>query len=441
MRIVCVQSTAVTLDAWPDTLKHIESAAASAAEHRPDLILFPEGAFPTYGLRSAAAHRDMLRAGMPSHEDFLDRCGAMARRQKVCIAIGFIEDTDSGLANAAAFIDRAGRVLHIHRKLLRWDFDNELFVPGDTLAAFDTEFGRIGLMICADARLPEVPASLVADGARLLLQPTAWVNSATADDPTTLPMWNAQPSFLIPSRAAELGVPIASASKVGIERGTQFVGRSLICDGDGASLASATGAQPALVVAEVELPAAAKLEFSSDERDALCAPGDATPRPTQEAARYCRLQITRRRPAAAPQPALDTSQIEVTPTSVESTGLRAGRHVTLELPAAGRFAPARCAVLNGADIVFVRAAAPPTRMQVLHLRTRAAENRVFLIAADPVGVRVWDPRGLLLDDRRWPERDTGAAPPIQLDLRLAADKCVAPGTDVIAARTPRLYRF
>jgi predicted amidohydrolase len=53
--------------------------------------------------------------------------------------------------------------------------------------------------------------------------------------------WNPQPDFLIAARAAELGVPIASASKWGQEQETTFVGSSLVCNADGQVVAPLRG--------------------------------------------------------------------------------------------------------------------------------------------------------------------------------------------------------
>ena len=94
--------------------------------------------------------------------------------------------------------------------------------------------------------LPEVPATLAARGARLLLQPTAWVNVGTPDR-----LWNPQPDYLIAERAREFGIPVASCSKWGVEGATTFVGSSLICDAGGNVLAQCGTKETNVVVADV----------------------------------------------------------------------------------------------------------------------------------------------------------------------------------------------
>lgn len=75
---------------------------------------------------------------------------------------------------------------------------------------FDTEFGRIGVMICADGRVPEVARMLRLGGAQLILDAVNLVASAEAPDKLT----NQQYQFILPIRAWENGVPIAVCGKV-----------------------------------------------------------------------------------------------------------------------------------------------------------------------------------------------------------------------------------
>ena len=63
----------------------------------------------------------------------------------------------------------------------------------------DTPWGRVGIMICADARLPEIAATLATRRRQLLLQPTAWVNVGTPDEPV-------EPAAGLPDPRAAVGV-------------------------------------------------------------------------------------------------------------------------------------------------------------------------------------------------------------------------------------------
>ena len=70
-----------------------------------------------------------------------------------------------------------------HRKTHLFDIDvkgGQSFKESDTLTAgnsgtvFDTEFGRMGVMICFDIRFPEFARMMVNDGAKMIFVPAAF---------------------------------------------------------------------------------------------------------------------------------------------------------------------------------------------------------------------------------------------------------------------------
>ena len=75
----------------------------------------------------------------------------------------------------AYIFDREGKQIGKHRKVHLFDIDvkgGQTFKESDTLTAgdsdtvFDTEFGKIGVMLCFDIRFPELSRMMVNDGAR-----------------------------------------------------------------------------------------------------------------------------------------------------------------------------------------------------------------------------------------------------------------------------------
>ncbi len=51
-------------------------------------------------------------------------------------------------------------------------FDPEFYHPGYEISAFDTRFGRMGMMICYERQVPEVAGALAMDGARYIINPS-----------------------------------------------------------------------------------------------------------------------------------------------------------------------------------------------------------------------------------------------------------------------------
>lgn len=449
MRLAVAQIPGAELVRWRDTLALLERQVADAAAQRAALVVLPECAFPAYYLESAATYRAAWRAGLPGPRDVIDAARGWAATHQVAICLGHIEEDGERLYNTATLIDPDGTVRGQAHKRFLWDFDHRWFTAGDELRPIETSLGRIGVMICADARLPEIPATLVKRGADLLIQPTAWVNTGTPAAP-----YNPQPDFMIPARAREFGVPIASASKHGPEGPTLFVGSSLICDAGGRVIVQAGRRDTNVLVAEVEPGAARTPELTEDERRRLAQP----PRPPEDSPAPTRLpELT----VLVADEAISATQLEVYDHMLAQ--LWDGRHeyavlllapnepaeaaglhhaVVLGGPAEGlrycgaiaigsvsaadaaRFAPIRCLALDGAHAVVVFGEGVTEQV----LRTRALENRIYIIAYDRPPVRIYAPSGRRVQQVGVP-----------LKMTETVDKCVAPQTDILHGRRPAQY--
>lgn len=85
--------------------------------------------------------------------------------------------------NTSYVFDRSGQQIARHRKAHLFDIDvkggqyfkeSDTLTAGDTDTVFDTEFGRMGVMICYDIRFPELARMMVNDGARVIFVPAAF---------------------------------------------------------------------------------------------------------------------------------------------------------------------------------------------------------------------------------------------------------------------------
>ena len=81
--------------------------------------------------------------------------------------------------NSAVLIDNKGELKLLHRKLNELDIGNDFYNLGDRLNVAETEFGVIGLMICADAFAEDqvISRSLCYMGADIILSPSSWAVS------------------------------------------------------------------------------------------------------------------------------------------------------------------------------------------------------------------------------------------------------------------------
>lgn len=112
--------------------------------------------------------------------------------------------------------------------------------PGTDLPVFDTPWGKVGILICYDLRIPEPSRVLALRGAQLIILPTNWPGTNQAADLFTV------------VRASENKVFLAACDRVGEESGFRFIGRSGIYGPDGACLAKA-GESEEVLIADLDL--------------------------------------------------------------------------------------------------------------------------------------------------------------------------------------------
>jgi len=210
---------------WPLILERIQLAGASGAQ----LAVLPEGTVPAYVIGNAAIDSSIAERALN------DICG-IAQREHIVIVYGTARFKESLMYNSASVIDSDGSVAGHADKCFLWHFDRQWFASGDVSAPIKTSVGNLGVMICADGRIPTIARSLADQGAELFVMPTAWVTSGR--DPQNLE--NIQADLLARVRARENGMPFVAANKSGVERGcVLYCGKSQIIDAAGEILSIA----------------------------------------------------------------------------------------------------------------------------------------------------------------------------------------------------------
>lgn len=406
MIVACGQMTATTIDqaaaAWPA----IERLAKQAGGARVDLLVLPETAYPAYWLESAERY---LQTDIERSAAVLERLARIAANHRMWLVAGFVEEAEGKLFNSAAVFDRAGKLIGVARKNFLWGCDHQWFTPGRALSVFNAEFGRLGVLICADARVPEIPATLARDGAELIVQPTAWVNTSKVRRTYR----NIQPDFLIRARAMEFNVPFVCCSKSGRE-GTvlEYVGQSQIVSANGQVRTQAAPGGEELIAAEItpNPPRPARINPPQLERLLSGAPAHTAVQPTG----MCRVEVK-----------LSADAVE---SAMKAVGARV---VRLPIGDLAGFAAARCAALDGAQVLVAEGRVADDTAA----RARAAENRVFVIIASHAVWKVIDPDGTVA----WRQGDGSDA--AHIDLAQADLKQFTPETDLWSQRRVECYRL
>ncbi|HET9343846.1 MAG TPA: nitrilase-related carbon-nitrogen hydrolase [Candidatus Eremiobacteraceae bacterium] len=418
---------------------------ATSAAHDAKIVVLPECSYPAYVLLKRS-----LPGGARASERALARVAQAAKRSSIDVCIGMaLQANDGSIRNEAVYIDRTGRVVARYAKVFLWNFDRRWFAPGRAVDAFDTSYGRLGMMICADGRMPEIARSLARRGAWLILDPTAWVGTG-ADYAR---MANPQVEFMMRVRARENGVWIAAADKCGSEHeAVHYVGASMIVAPDGERIACASADRPALIAADVPIARAPKpfvVALTPSERRSL---RSAYRAPRSKSAPRFRLGVLQGTLGKGRAVALAALRAQGADAVIEAARSAADARTALASIRALRVAvvdgtamfapePARAAALRGADVIVWSKA--PYRDDVRDTaRTRALENRVFVVAAlsrvgkgDATSL-VADPDGRVIGEALAGKASGFVA---QIDAGAASDKRVVPGSDALADRIPKAF--
>jgi len=101
-----------------------------------------------------------------------ERLGTKARQHHMYIVAGVYEREGAALYNTAVLIDRQGKVAGKYRKvyLPREEIEGGL-TPGNDYPVFETDFGRIGMMICWDSQYADPARALAVQGAEIIFLP------------------------------------------------------------------------------------------------------------------------------------------------------------------------------------------------------------------------------------------------------------------------------
>lgn len=406
MIVAAGQMEATTLATASKVWPVVAQLASQASDSGADLLVLPETTYPAYWLESIDRY---MQPDIERMDRVLDRYAKTAAKHGMWIVVGFVEEADGRLFNSAAVFNRSGEMVGVARKNFMWDCDNSWFTPGESLSVFDTEFGPMGLLICADARTPEIVNTLVSGGAEFIVEPTAWVNASKVRRTYR----NVQADFMIRARAMEFAVPFVCASKSGREEDKlEYAGQSQIVDASGRVLQKAPIGGDHLIGAELQ-PAPGR-PAEADENLIKQLTQTASPYRAEQPGGKIQIRVQADADAIA--------------RGIGSSGGRAASFAAGEL---SKFPQSRCAALAGVQVLVYRGRISDDAFA----RSRAAENRVFVVVASDSLQYVIAPDGNVI----WRTADGGNS--VEIDLSQADDKRFTPVTDIWEQRHPNCFRF
>lgn len=212
----------------------IDSAVRQAKDRGADIVCLPEMAL--LGWVNPDAHH---RAHPIPGEDSRALC-RLARDHQVHLCVGLAEKQGRHLYDAALLIDDTGRILLKHRKInLLSELMTPPYTPGRDINVAETQFGRIGLLICADTHEPEILARMAELKPRLVLVPYGY-----AAEEDTWPEHGMVLEDVVANAARTTGAPVIGTNLIGRIshgpwKGRTYGGHSVAADGQGRILARA----------------------------------------------------------------------------------------------------------------------------------------------------------------------------------------------------------
>jgi predicted amidohydrolase len=225
----------------------VEAAIERGIAHKADLIVFPELALTGYFLKDLVPDV-ALRIDAPEIARLCD----LSRH--IAIAIGFVEVSDDyRFFNASLYMD-GGRIVHRHRKVYLPTyglFDEQRYLArGESFRAFDSRFGRLGMLICEDMWHLSAPYILAMDGATTLicLSSSPGRGMSESESLGSTASWQK----LTATTAMFLNCRVFYCNRVGYEDGVNFWGGSEVLDPAGSVIARGAILEEDFVCASID---------------------------------------------------------------------------------------------------------------------------------------------------------------------------------------------
>jgi predicted amidohydrolase len=216
-----------------DNLALIEERILQAIAEKIDLIVFPELAVTGYFLKDLVPE---VALKLDSSE--ISRLKELSRN--ISIAVGFVEESaDYRFYNCALYLEN-GEIRHLHRKVYLPTyglFDEQRYMArGERFRAFDTQFGRMGMLICEDMWHLSSSYILGMDGAATLICLSSSPGRGIEGDSLgSAKAWQQ----LTSTTAMFLNCRVLYCNRVGFEDGVNFWGGSEYVAPSGVALSRA----------------------------------------------------------------------------------------------------------------------------------------------------------------------------------------------------------
>ena len=194
-----------------------------AIESKNELVIFPELSLTGYLLEEL-----VYEVGIKKVPNEL-----LELSKKISIIFGAVEYGEDFYTYNTAYYLEDGEVKYKHRKVYLPTYgmfsEGRYFKKGNKIQAFETKFGKIGMLICEDAWHQPSHYILSQDGAKYIFVLTCSPTRVSGETVTISDGWNA----ILQASALCNNVYTIMANRVGVEDGVTYWGGSAVFSPDG----------------------------------------------------------------------------------------------------------------------------------------------------------------------------------------------------------------
>lgn len=177
-----IKVAAIQMPTLTDKMQNVRTAGIyleKIKDEKPDFVILPEMFCCPYQTQNFPVYAE--EEGGPVWQQLSE----YANQYGIYLIGGSMPEkgAEGKVYNTSYIFDRQGKQIGKHRKVHLFDIDvtgGQTFKESDTLTAgdhdtvFDTEFGRMGVILCFDIRFPELARMMVNDGAKAIFVPAAF---------------------------------------------------------------------------------------------------------------------------------------------------------------------------------------------------------------------------------------------------------------------------
>lgn len=177
-----IKIAAIQMSTVADKMENVRTVKAyleKIKDENPDFVILPEMFCCPYQTENFPIYAE--KEGGPVWQQL----SGYAKQYGIYLIGGSMpeKDAEGNVYNTSYIFDREGKQIGKHRKVHLFDIDvkggqtfkeSDTLTAGDSDAVFDTEFGKIGVMLCFDIRFPELSRMMVNDGVKVIFVPAAF---------------------------------------------------------------------------------------------------------------------------------------------------------------------------------------------------------------------------------------------------------------------------